>query len=291
MQTIHKSYKIREMIHISKMYTMFEVYYENNYSFPGESHDFWECLYVISGNICVSGDERVYNLSAGDIIFHKPLELHKFHVENERGAHLFIFSFSMDGILKELFYDRVFCLSDEQKTIMQSLLTFLRKKKEYYSRNSDYDIRFYEQYLYGFNKLDTYSHIVSTYIYQLFLSLCDDNGVSKASESPDALIFKNAVTIMNNNLHTQISVAMIAHKCHVSQSGLKRIFSKYSGFSVHKYFLKLKINLAAQYLSNGISVTEISKKLGFSSQGYFSSVFKRETGLTPYEYKKGERTI
>ena len=290
MEKSYNSYEIKEMIHIEKMHTMFEMKYDKNYSFPGESHDFWECLYVISGNVCVSADERVYSLSEGEIIFHKPLEMHKFHIENEQGAHLFIFSFEMDGILEELFRDRVFRLSSEQKQTIGSLLKFLRKKTEYYRQSQAFDVPFHEEYLYGFKKLETYSHIVSTYICRLFLSLCDNNGIEQTSESPDALIFKNAINIMNANLHTWISVETLARECHISQSGLKRIFGKYSGFPVHKYFLKLKTNLAAQHLAGGVSVTEIAKLLGFSSQGYFSSVFKRETGFTPYEYKNREKT-
>ncbi|MBE6632099.1 MAG: AraC family transcriptional regulator [Ruminococcaceae bacterium] len=38
--------------------------------------------------------------------------------------------------------------------------------------------------------------------------------------------------------------------------------------------------------SNGVSMAEISAKMNFSSQNYFSSFFKRETGMSPMEYRK-----
>ena len=94
-------FKIDLLIQIETLYSMFQKHYHKNFVFNGEVHDFWECLYVDEGNIQVSGDERVYALTAGDIIFHKPMELHKFSVENENGATLFIFSFTLDGKLTD----------------------------------------------------------------------------------------------------------------------------------------------------------------------------------------------
>ena len=65
-------HKIDELARISRIYTIFEKSYKADYNFSGESHDFWECVYVESGSICVTADSRVLELSAGEIIFHKP---------------------------------------------------------------------------------------------------------------------------------------------------------------------------------------------------------------------------
>ena len=91
------AHPITQQIKLTDIYSLFEVHYEKGYEFPGESHNFWECLYVAEGEVCVSGDERVYNLTRGAIIFHKPLELHKFIVTGADGADLFIFSFKSEA--------------------------------------------------------------------------------------------------------------------------------------------------------------------------------------------------
>ena len=44
--------------------------------------------------------------------------------------------------------------------------------------------------------------------------------------------------------------------------------------------------MSIQLLNEGYTVTYISEKLGFLNQGYFSYVFKRETGFSPTEYVK-----
>ena len=61
------------------MYSLFMPSYTHEFNFAGESHNFWETLYVLDGSVCVSANEKVYNLSEGDIVFHEPLELHKFY--------------------------------------------------------------------------------------------------------------------------------------------------------------------------------------------------------------------
>ena len=70
----------------------------------------------------------------------------------------------------------------------------------------------------------------------------------------------------------------IAEFCNVSQSWLKRIFERFAGVGIHKYFLQMKMSKAAELLQEGVSVTETAERLGFSSQAYFSAAFRRETG-------------
>ena len=53
------AYTIKEQIRITDLYSLFEIHYDNGYAFPGETHNFWECLYVMKGEVCVSGNERV----------------------------------------------------------------------------------------------------------------------------------------------------------------------------------------------------------------------------------------
>lgn len=79
------AYHIEEQIIINSLYSLFEMHYNDGYAFQGETHNFWECLYVIDGKGYVSGDERVYNLTRGNIVFHKPMEFHKFLIHGETG--------------------------------------------------------------------------------------------------------------------------------------------------------------------------------------------------------------
>ena len=57
-----------------------------------------------------------------------------------------------------------------------------------------------------------------------------------------------------------------------------------------KHFTHIKIRRAIKLLDEGLPVSQVSERLGFSSASYFSAVFKRETGYTPGAYRKRLKT-
>lgn len=270
--------EINEVIKIKELFSLFEQRCSKEYDFKGEQHNFWECLYVKRGLVCVSADERIYRLKENQIIFHKPMEFHKFYIESKDGADIFVMSFSMEGELTDYFKNKVFTLSYQQKRTIEDLIKYANIKEKSVSIPDDVDI--FHKYRYPFMKIKTYSQMVTTYIYQLFLSLLDNGEISKMCETDDSDTFKKAVKYMTANISLSLSVEKIAKYCNVSCATLKRIFTRYTGVGVHKYFLSLKIKRAKELLLNGETVTKTAEKLGFSSQGYFSSAFKRETGVS-----------
>lgn len=272
-------YPIKEQIHISEFYTMFKDNYDKTYVFPGETHNFWECVFVLSGSICVSADNRIYNMNAGEIIFHKPYELHKFYITGEKNAELFIFSYTAKGELCDYFSDKVFYLSEKQQKILENLMDYMYsqiKKLNLNDKNEQGNM-----YLIPFGRIPAYSQTVVTQIYSLFFSLFNSSEAIPVSTSHDSVLFSEAVNYMNKRIYGNPSIEEISKQVCISQAGLKRIFKKYTGLGIHKYFLKLKLKLAAEMLENGISVTDTAEKLGFSSQGYFTKTFQRETGILP----------
>ncbi|MDD7740582.1 MAG: AraC family transcriptional regulator [Fusicatenibacter sp.] len=275
------AYPIEEQIRITSMYSLFERHFESGYNFQGESHNFWECLYVVKGEVCVSGDGHVYNLSDGSIIFHKPMEFHKFSVSREEGADLLIFSFAAEGPLTSFLKNKVFVLSGYQKQILRNLCFYMENT----AGNGTIQAGEEHQYLSPFSKLPTYAQTVSTYLQQLMLSLAERGVPSVASQAPDAVCFGKAISYLNCNIHRQPTIPEIARFCSISEAGLKRIFDKYAGIGVHKYLIKMKMKAASELLKDGESVSGVAARLGFSDQSYFSRAYKRETGSMPSSVK------
>lgn len=269
-----RPYGIKKMIEITEIFSLFEYHYDVGYSFPGEMHDFWECLYIIDGSVIVSGDERVYNLEKGEVIFHKPQEFHKLSIDSVGGAKVLCFSFSAVGELTGVIAEKVFKLSVSQREIMNDFIKYLRKNAVSGKAERKEDL-----YLPPFAVNSMYSQWVASFIERLILALSDSGVVSSVSTAADAVTFNKAVNYMNEKIYESPSVDEIASYCSISLAGLKRIFTKYAGMGIHKYFLKLKIKTAGELLENGNSVSDTAEILGFSSQAYFSKVFKRETGI------------
>ncbi|HAP6869770.1 TPA: helix-turn-helix transcriptional regulator, partial [Enterococcus faecium] len=60
------------------------------------------------------------------------------------------------------------------------------------------------------------------------------------------------------------------------------------GINFSKYLKKVRISKAKLFLTETrLTLTEICEKVGYTELGYFSRVFKEETGMTPSQYRKG----
>ena len=276
---IWNSVKVDNQLYIYEFYSFFEKDYESTYDFKGESHNFWECVYVTEGTVCVTADERVYNMKKGEIIIHQPLEFHKFHITSENGAHLVIFSFSLEGKLSSYLRQKTVRLSEAETRIMKMLLDYVRQNK----KSSDFD---FLQYAHAKNELSGYMQTVTSYIYLLLISFINNKNVGTVSTDPDSIIFEKAIGYMTDNICGNVPIPEVAAFCNISPTVLKSIFKKYSGVSLHKYFLNMKMRKAVEMLKNGANVTEVSIHLGFCSQPYFTSAFKRELGVIPSDVRK-----
>ena len=275
------AYKVIPVIKITEFFTMYHLKRDYNFNFAGEMHNFWECVYVINGSLSVSADEAVHSLKAGSIVFHKPLELHKFNITSESGAELLIFTFNMAGELSSKMERRVCKLNDYQTSIMgklrQSIDLDIKNQKNCDTNQTHINVLKYIEN-------DSCSiQEKANYIEELIISLSQSENLVKTTHTAETSLYKKAVGYMSENIDTSVSVEDLANKLNVSVSALKRLFAKYAGMSVHKYFLSLKMQKATSLLQEGMNVSEVAYQLGFSSQGYFSAAYKRETGKNPSE--------
>jgi len=92
-----------KLIDIKGVYGIIDARKTPDFSFEGESHPFWELVYVKEGCVGVAADERIYSLSAGDVIFHKPMEFHRIWSAENSSPNLNIITFEAGGKrIKEL---------------------------------------------------------------------------------------------------------------------------------------------------------------------------------------------
>jgi YesN/AraC family two-component response regulator len=85
----------------------------------------------------------------------------------------------------------------------------------------------------------------------------------------------------------KITLEETAAFVYISPTYLCRIFKEKTGENFSSYLNRIRISAAKQYLlGDTVSLTEISTMTGFQDQSYFSKVFKRVTGKTPWEFKK-----
>jgi len=70
-------------------------------------------------------------------------------------------------------------------------------------------------------------------------------------------------------------------------STISHLFSSTEGITIEKFTILQKIERVKELLSYGeLTISEIAFKMGYSSSAHLSSQFKKNTGMTPVQYKK-----
>ncbi len=92
------------------------------------------------------------------------------------------------------------------------------------------------------------------------------------------------------HIHEKLSTGKIADDLHLSETHLCRSFKRETNTTIVDHVQKCKITEARYLLSSGqYTASQVSDLLCFSSQSYFTSVFRRHTGLTPVQYQKDRK--
>lgn len=86
-----------------------------------------------------------------------------------------------------------------------------------------------------------------------------------------------------------ITLQKLSELTYLNKYYLVHSFKEYNGTSPINYLINKRITEAKHLLeTTNHSVAKVAAAVGFSSQSYFSQVFKRETGMTPNEWRKGK---
>ncbi len=79
----------------------------------------------------------------------------------------------------------------------------------------------------------------------------------------------------------------LANKLNTDYSSLSSVFSAEEKNTIEHYYIQQKIERVKELLSYGeLTLSEIAFQLNYSSVAHLSAQFKKETGLTPSQFKQ-----
>jgi len=248
----------------------------HGFYFQGESHDFWEGVYVHEGEVTATADEQVFQLRPGQFLLHKPMEFHRIWSTPDCSPWLVNISFQANGDLIQNLDHRCFDLNpQQQKQFWRLVNTFLNAKQ----------LKSTEEH----ESFRIACNLTATMLELFLMELIEKQEYSSPSLSYNDIRYSKIVQVMKANCNKNLSLDELASLCQMSVSNMKRIFRQYSDVGIAKYFLTLKIRSAMQLLESGTSAAQVADALDFSDTAYFYTVFKRETGMTPVQFINRKR--
>lgn len=253
-----------------------ETYYDHMHD-----HSLLEVCIFLSGKMLHFSGGHTYRLSHGELFFARPGELHyALAAENsvyERYAFWVpedIFDFLAGGRENtvSVFGDekrgegRVFRLRDG---MLEGLLERLGNLRDSLAGDEEVVI---------FARLCE----VISYINK---SADESDAACGAADREIPAVIHNVIRYVRDNYQTVTGVDEVAGKFYINRDYLTRVFSKYTGMTVHDYIRIIRINRARGMLADGCGVTETAYACGFNSTSYFIRVFSKSVGMTPAKFR------
>lgn len=269
------NHPIHRLIEIDSLIAVYDFPRPLGFYFQGESHDFWECVFVRNGTVTATADERVYQLTPGKLLLHKPMEFHRIWAEENCAPWVTNISFEAHGELTQKLSNRCFDLQTDQQERLFAVVSAFRQAQHAFEKGDNHLYR-------------TYSNITSSLLEAFLIDLAENTKDNTPSKSPNDERYSQIIQVMQANLKENLSLPQLAEKCQLSVSNMKRIFSRYSDVGIAKYYLTLRLRYAMELLENGMPASRVAEALQFNDSAYFYTVFKREIGITPMQYRKNK---
>ena len=245
-------------------------------------HDFFEVLYLAKGSGYHVIDSNKYKIKPPCVFFMSPGQAHKLELSQDIEG--FIFIFTADFYLLNL--------SDQNSLIEFPFFYTVQQDNPPLHLESEEDVLFIERlFLQGIAELKKDSHSIDMLrsILDLLLTTCSsryktsNNTISKGKGH---ILVKRFYQLAEGNYlknwpHSQYATLLSVSPNHLTQT--VRQFTGKTSLQVIK--LKQILEIKRLLLHTNLNVSEIAFQLNFDDQSYFSKFFKRETQLTPMQYR------
>jgi two-component system response regulator YesN len=99
---------------------------------------------------------------------------------------------------------------------------------------------------------------------------------------------RRTIQYIKDHYEENIQVPSIANALKVSESHLSKVFKETMHATIGEYLTQYRIKEACRLLKNpDYRINEVSDKVGYTDQRYFSVTFKRIMGVTPGNFRDG----
>lgn len=277
------SYSIKKAITVKKLITIESLEVSDDFSYPSETHDFYEFVYVDSGKINCNLHGEVIELNQSELLIIAPEKEHFYTAVKNSPANIFIVCFACNSSLLDVFQEKI--LLDKQ---MKNLLSdIVKEAKNVFSFPFNKKLKVLPSPLFGAGQL------VENKVEELLI-LAVRNEINQNSEIKLVLssvelennLVTDIISLLKNNIYNRISLQDVSDQLFFSKTYLNNLFKKYVNYSIMHYYCKLKIEESKLLLKKGLSITEIASALQFESATYFTKFFKKHVNQTPSSYKK-----
>ncbi|MDP2335363.1 MAG: AraC family transcriptional regulator [Bacteroidota bacterium] len=246
-------------------------------------HDFFEVLYLLKGSGYHVIDANKYEIKPPCIFFMSPGQAHKLELSNDIEGYIFIFTSD--------FY--LLNRSNQNSLIEFPFFYTIHQDNPPLLLENEGDIRFLEtlfrQSIVEASQTGKSNSEMPRSILDLILTTCaaryqvNENLLNKGKGQ---ILVKRFYHLIEENNHKNLSLSDYSGMVGVTANHLTQTVKLLTG-KTSTQIIKSKqlLEIKRLLVHTNLNVSEIANQLSFEDQSYFTKFFRRETGLTPLQYR------
>ncbi len=224
--------------------------------------------YMVSGKGTVTENDRTFQVKAGDVFILHPGEYHDYSPDPDDPWHKVWVQISGFGVSDIL---RMYGLSKVNHIPDFDISEDISKIREVIGHNTDTKI------------IDRHGPI---FMIELLQKLSDELKRRNTLEDQPTKI-SLIREFIENSPNGNITLDQLTEKFGISKNHIIRLFKKEYNITPNEYILSHRIALAQSLLKRtSLTMQEIATQLGFCDTSYFSEFFRKQTGMTPFQFRK-----
>ena len=267
---VFKTYKMTPVFSVTEFVNISYYKLPKNYEFPGESHEFWELIYVDQGPLHSVADGQDLLLEQGDMVLYTPGQWHMQYADIGVAPRYVRICFRASGGDLSVLKNQRIRPSQQAMLLLQHLLREQERMEDF---AGDMILSLLNLLLITLLRQKQPDHLQATH--------CVNN---------ENEIIRRAQQYISTHVREKLSVPVVAKNTRVSASYLTALFQKHLQISPGEYIRRVKLQESRQMIREGeMNLSQIAAALQYSTIHHFSRQFKEKFGISPSEYAKSVR--
>lgn len=235
-------------------------------------HQTLEFVYVTNGILEITIDGKKYSVGPETLVCIHSYSIHSYATPKFSQAYFLVIPIEKISSIKKYFVNRKFTnfITQEKKLLETVKPLFVAMSKQYKKFDE--------------SQSNQTQIIMHGYAYAFLGSLLKVLSTEEISHAKDTKLTYQIILYLQKNYMYHCNLQQLSQHFGYSPSQFSRIFNKNFGCSINDYINQLRCNHATLLLSENLTISEISTKVGFDSERTFYRVFKKYYHISPRKY-------
>ena len=272
------------ILQISQIANVHFFEFEKNHQTQGDRHPFCELLFSYAGTLNVAAEHFHGKLKKGELIIHQANETHSLFTQKNKKTTVVILGFECASPHLQFFSKNKIRLNE---TEIKQIARIVKEGRNVFAPPYDkpvYDMKKKDNQIFGSEQL------LRSLLENFLIELIRKHQFSRhetETDLPTTLQFDEILRYIDLHYAEKITLDEIAFLFNTNRSTFCREFKTYTGTTFINYIAEKKVQAIKQMLGKkDLLLSDIAETLNFESVAYFCRFFKKQTGITPKEFRQ-----